>query len=147
MTATPDQQKALFDYCLDFAKTMLMDSGEFHPFGTDITIEGHQRAVGGWNGQERPDAGEIYALMKDAFVASAQDGRIIAAAIAVNVNVPAAYQSPHPDAVRIQLEADGNSRFIYVPYRISTKGLFKKSRTAEFSEPFAVEIGENWFAS
>jgi hypothetical protein len=147
MTATPDQQKALFDYCFDFAKTMLMDSGEFHPFGADITAEGQQRAVGGWNGEEHPNAGEMYTLMKDAFVASARNGEITAAAIAANVDVPAAYDSPYPDAVRIQLEADGNSRFIYVPYRINTKGLFRKSRTVQFAESFAVAISDNWFGS
>ena len=145
MTASPEQQKSLFDHCLDFATTMLVDSGEFHPFGAEISADGQLRAVGGWNGEERPNAGELYALLQEAFIARARNGDTIAAALAANVDVPANYESPYPDAVRIQLEAHENSRFIYVPYRINKAGLFRKSRTVEFSEPFAVALAGGWF--
>jgi hypothetical protein len=57
--------------------------------------------VGGYNGEDHPDPREIYELLLGAFRESARDGKIYAAALAVDVTVPAEYDSPYPDAVRV----------------------------------------------
>ena len=130
---------------MDFARTMLEDSGDFYPFGASITADGKLVAVGGNNGEERPNPQEIYKLLGGAFTSGAQNGELFAAALAANVDVPPQYSSPSPDALRVHLESDGYSRFIYVPYRLQKRGLFKNKRVAEFSEPFAVEVGPTFF--
>jgi hypothetical protein len=48
---------------------------------------------------------------------------IVAGAIAANVDIPAKYQPPFPDGVRVHLECSGFSRFIYLPYRVSSSGI------------------------
>lgn len=145
MTAAAEQQGALFEHCREFAKVMLIDSGEFYPFGAEISDDGSLSAVAGWIGEEHPNPFDIHELLKEGFVSKARAGTIIAAALAVNVNVPGQYQPAFPDGVRIQLETSGNSRYIYVPYRITISGLFRKSRNVDFAEPFAVQLAEDWF--
>ena len=119
---------------------MLNDSGEFYPFGAVLGNDGKVKAVGGYDGNEHPNPQDIYRLLGEGFVASARDGSIEAAALAANVNIPVEYSPPTPDGLRVHLESTDFSRFIYVPYRISKQGLFKKSIKAEFFEPIAVQI-------
>jgi hypothetical protein len=47
-----------------------------------------------------------------------QTREIVAAGIAVDVNIPPQYQPPFPHGIRVLLECAGYSRYIYVPYRV-----------------------------
>jgi hypothetical protein len=140
MSTSPEQLHELLTYCIDFAKVMLNDSGEFYPFGAVLGNDGKVKAVGGYDGNEHPNSQDIYRLLGEGFVTGARDGSIEAAALAANVNIPAEYSPPTPDGLRVHLESTDFSRFIYVPYRISKQGIFKKSLKAEFFEPIAVQI-------
>lgn len=146
MSATPEKLHELLTYCIDFAKVMLSDSGEFYPFGAVLGNDGKVNAVGGYDGKEHPNPQDIYRLLGEGFIASARDGSIQAAALAANVNIPPEYSSPTQDGLRVHLESADFSRFIYVPYRVSKQGLFKKSLKAEFFEPIAVQIQPAIFA-
>ncbi len=66
MPATAEQLNDAYTYCVDFARTMLEDSGRFIPFGTKIDAAGKLVAVGGWNGEEHPKSVEIYTLLIEA---------------------------------------------------------------------------------
>ena len=145
MTATPAQLHELLSYCMDFAKTMLNDAGDFYPFGAKLSPEGQVVAVGGHNGNERLSPQDIYQLLIGVFVSEAQNGSISGAALAANVSVPEQYSSPSRDAIRVHLEAPGFARFIYVPYEIVKSGLFKKKVAVTLHEPFAIEIGPGFF--
>lgn len=145
MAASPEQLTALVTYCTDFARTMLERAGDFYPFGASISPDGTLGGVGGYNGQERPSPQEIYKLLAESLTASALAGNVSAAALAANVNIPAEYSPGSPDGLRVHLEADGFSRFIYVPYRITKQGLLRKKSVVEFGESFAVEIPPQFF--
>ena len=140
MTTSPAKLHELLNYCIDFAKVMLNDSGEFYPFGAVLEGDGQVKAVGGYDGNERPKPQDIYRLLSEGFVASAREGTIAAAALAANVNIPAEYSPPVSDGLRVHLESLDYSRFIYVPYRVSKHGLFNKTLKVEFFEPIAVQI-------
>ena len=145
MVATSAQLQELLDYCMDFAKTMLNDAGDFYPFGAKLSLEGQVVAVGGHSGSEKPLPQDIYQLLIGAFVSEAQNGSIAGAALAANVNVPDQYESPTRDAIRVHVEAPGFARFIYVPYKVTRSGLFKKKISVTLHEPFAVEVSSGFF--
>lgn len=146
MSASPEQLHELLMYCIGFARTMLENSGEFYPFGATLSQEGKVVAVGGSNGEEQPKSTEIYQLLADAFSAGAKSGQHLGVALAANVNIPTGYSSPSPDGLRVHLESNGYSRFIYVPYKVVSRGLFKPKRVAQLSEPFSVDIPPQFFA-
>src|SRR5882762_99814 len=99
MAAGPEQLHALLMYCINFAKTMLDDRGEFYPFGAVLNQAGQIEAQGAWDGNEHPNPQEIYQLLSEGFRSRARTGDITAAALAVNVNIPEKYSSPYPDGV------------------------------------------------
>jgi hypothetical protein len=145
MSATPEQLHEMLTYCIDFSRTMLEKAGEFYPFGATLNANGQVGAQGGWNGEEHPNPREIYKLLADAFASMATSGEITGAALAANVDVPVEYVAPTRDALRVHLEADGYSRFIYVPYKLQMRGVLRKKREVEFFEPIPVEISSTFF--
>src|SRR5262249_37942427 len=128
-------------------KTMLEAAGGLYPFGAVIDSDGKFRAVGGYDGNEKPKPQDIYRLLADAFTSDARAGKMLAIALAAEVNIPSDYNPPSPDGLRVQLETAGYSRFIYLPYTLSTKGLFKKTTAASFGEPISVGVPPQIFAS
>jgi len=145
MGATAEQFDEMFQYCLGFAEQMLGKAGEFYPFGAVVTPDGQLGARAAWNGEEHPSSQDMYVLQLDAFRAEAREKGLIAVALAVDVNVPQGFESPHPDAVRVKLECANSSRLVYVPYVLKKKGIFGKARTVTFAEPFAVETAHEVF--
>ena len=147
MQATPEQLHEMLTYCISFARTMLEDSGDFYPFGATLSPQGVVAAVGGYNGDEHPVPTEIYKLLSEAFLSGAARHEHAGVALAANVNIPPEYSAPSRDGLRIHVETQGYSRFIYVPYTIAMQGLIKKRRTVQFAEPFAVEIAPTFYAA
>lgn len=145
MSVAPEKLHELLTYCMEFAKVMLTDSGEFYPFGAVVGLDEEVKAVGGYDGNEHPRSQDIYRLLFESFVASATEESISAAALAANVDIPAEYSPPAPDGLRVHLECAGFSRFIYVPYQVTKQGMFKKARKVEFFEPIAVQISPSIF--
>ncbi len=145
MAATPEQLHELLIYCIDFSRTMLEKSGEFYPFGGTLSAAGKVCAVGGHNGEEHPQSQEIFLLLAEAFSSSARNGEILGAALTADVNIPTHYSPEYPDGVRVQLESEGFSRYVYIPYKITKSGIFRMSRKVEMAEPFSVEIEPNFF--
>jgi hypothetical protein len=145
VSVTPEKLHELLTYCIDFGKVMLGDSGEFYPFGATLGPDGVVSAAGGYDGNERPKPAEIYGLLGKAFSSRAMEGSIVAAALAVNVNIPKQFSSPSPDGIRIHLEAIGFSRLIYVPYVLNKRGLIHKTIEVTLFEPFAVQSEATMF--
>ena len=147
MVANPEQLHSAFSYCLDFAKQMLEDSASFLPFGAALTLAGEVKAVAGWNGEEHPAPAELYQLLSEALRDEAKSKSISGSAVAVDVNIPTAYNPALPDGIRVHLEGDGYSRYIYVPYTIRTSGLLRRRREVVLAEPFSVEVPAEVFVA
>lgn len=145
MSPTPEQLNEMVNYLMSFANEMLTKAGEFFPFAAIVNSEGMVEACGAYNGEEHPQSAVVLELLAEALRAQVESGHAIAVGIAADVNIPPQFQSPLPDGVRIGLEAKGNSRLIYYPYKPAVKGIFKKS-PPEFAEPFAVEVSPTFFA-
>jgi hypothetical protein len=145
MSAFPEKLNELLAYCIEFGKKMLIDSGEFYPFGATLGLDGKVVAAAGHNGLEHPAPQDIYRMLGEAFTSGAAEGSIAAAALAANVNIPSQYNPPAPDGIRVLLESHGFSRFIYIPYTIKKQGLFVKSHSVTMFEPIAVQVGPGMF--
>lgn len=147
MNIPPEKLHELLTYCTEFAETMLKDSEEFYPFGAVLNSNLQVTTVGAHIGEEHPNPGELYQLLGKTFIQQARNCEIVGAAIACNVNIPSEYDPPVSDGVRVHLESEGYSRYIYVPYKIKSKGIFKKVNTVIFLEPIAVGIDASIFGS
>jgi hypothetical protein len=146
MVASPEKLHELLMYCLNFASTMLEKSGEFYPFGATLSSDGKVSAIGGYGGKEHPQFQEVYQLLANGFRSGALTGEFIGVALAANVNIPEQFSPASPDGIRVHIEASGYSRFVYAPYKIKASNMFKKTKSVELSEPFAVEIPANFFS-
>lgn len=129
----PHKLEELLNYCLGFAKQMVEAHGAFHPFGAVLVPDGTVTAVGADLGEEYPKGAQVFLFLQKIMCAQFKNGEIVAAAIATDVNIPAQYQSPFPDGIRVLLECAGYSRFIYLPYRVS-------SGSATYGEFFPVDV-------
>jgi hypothetical protein len=140
MAASAEQLHELLVYCMGFGKTMLERAGEFYPFGAVIRPDGKLGAVGGYDGNDKPRSEDIYQLLTQGFASQAKAGEIVAMALAAHVNIPRDYNAPSPDGVRVHLETEGFSRFIYVPYTLSKEGWLRRRTVASYADPITVGI-------
>ncbi len=145
MSVTDEQLTKLLQYCGDFARLMIEDSGEFYPFGAEIDSTGELRALGFADGTERPSPQELYEYAQKVLSTKAKSGEIVAGAVAVNVNIPPQFESPFPDGIRVHVESNNFSRFIYQPYAIRKSGFFGRKRAVDYADMIGVDIGPVMF--
>jgi len=143
-TVDPHKLEELLTYCLDFAKQMLHSHGEFHPFGASLDSGLTLKAVGASNGEEFPPGKDLAMLLMQAFRKEFSEERIVAAALAANVNIPKQFNPKYQDGIRVTIECDGYSRNVYLPYKLHKEGLIKRLQgqafKADYDELFAVDI-------
>jgi hypothetical protein len=147
-----DSLAALLRYCQDFSKQMLVEAGEFHPFGAFINAEGTLEALGAHLGTEFPKGAELYAFIQDALCEFVKQEKAIAFAIAANVTVPESFAAPFTDGMRVHVAAPGYSRMIYTPYRVLSYRALRRFLAVlpvvEYAEPISVEVkSHDCFAS
>lgn len=132
-TVDPHKLEELLNYCLGFAKQMVESHGGFYPFGAVLDSSSTVTAVGADIGEEHPHGAAVFQFLQSAMRAQFQRREIIAASIATDVNIPPQYQPTFPDGIRALLECPGYSRYIYLPYRVS-------SGKAEYGESIPVDV-------
>jgi len=144
-----DSLAALAHYCDTFAKQMLSNSGAFYPFGAFINADDKLEALASSTGTDRPSPRELLELLRAAVGELAASGRLKAYAIAADVNIPAAYESPFPDGIRVQIEAPAYSRVIYTPYRVlnfrALRAFLVVLPTVDYAQAIPVEIDADLF--
>ena len=140
---------ALLQYSETFAKQMLVQAGEFHPFGAFVSAGGKVEALAGHIGTEFPKGQELYAFLQGALNQLAAEGRILAYALVANVNLPPELASRFPDGIRVHIEALGYSRMVYTPYRSLAYRALRKFLAflplVEYAEPITVDVPSNAF--
>ena len=148
--ASIDHLAALLRYCEEFAKQMLVEAGEFHPFGAFVDPEGQLQALAGHLGTEWPKGADLYSFLQGAVSQMAVQERLIAYALAANVNVPSSLEAPFHDGIRVQVEAPEYSRLVYTPYRMLPLKPLRRFLVVlplvEYAEPIAVETPPSAFA-
>ena len=109
----------LLNFQLPFAERMLANYGEFIPFGAKLMADGELIAVAGDTGEEHPLSQDVIDLLRNAFLAEANTGAIIATAVTYGVRVNRPGTSIKTDAVALALDhCSGYSIEMFVPYSI-----------------------------
>jgi hypothetical protein len=141
--ATIESLAALLRFCEVFAKQMVANGGEFYPFGAFLNNQGGVEALAAHIGVEYPNSQELYQFLHGAISAMAAEKKLIAYAIAANVDIPARFESPFRDGIRVHIEAPGYSRFVYTPYRRLPYGAIRRFfvfPVVEHGETIAADI-------
>jgi len=127
-----DEMDELLNACLPFARQMLEQHGEFHPFGATITSEGQLGLEGADPGEEFPAGQDLVQFLVSALKTRAAQNAIKATAICANVTMkrPAGDR----DAVPVAIEhRDAQPIVVFMPYRK------KRLRGYDFDELSAAE--------
>lgn len=120
MTPKEDSEVLLTEV-KSFAEKMLREQGEFHPFGGMMRRDGQVIQVGADSGKEFPPAGDLIALLADAFHQQSAQHSIRAAAIVANVSVTPPHSPDPVDAIRISIDHESDySVHVFFPYVLST---------------------------
>ena len=124
---------------------MLQNAGEFYPFGGFVNQGGKVEAMGAHLGEEHPDPKEAFSFLHDSFAQMEREGKLVAYAVAANVNIPHEYSPPVPDGIRVHVVAPGVcNRYVYTPYRFLSHRKMRKFlgflRTIEYGETIAVDL-------
>jgi hypothetical protein len=143
MADAAEESNLAFDYCTEFATTMLEKFGEFHPFGAIVNVKGEVEVRAVWTGDEHPRGRDAYALLIETLRKELIEGTAVVIAVAANVDIPAQYEAAHRDGLRVTLEAHNYYRLIYVPYQLKRGSFFRRKKTVAFSEPFAIELSKS----
>lgn len=118
--STPRQEaEALMNLGLPFARKMLDEHGEFHPFGTAMKPDRTMEYVGVKDGRETPPSRDVLDRMMAAFKEAALLGEYRAVAAFVDVKIKSPGNGERTDAVQICLEhVDGFFADVFAPYRL-----------------------------
>ncbi|MDB5264136.1 MAG: hypothetical protein JWQ14_3419 [Adhaeribacter sp.] len=129
-----DIQK-LIDYSVDFAESLLTDSGEFFPFGVKVYFSGELKPVGYYDDDEFPESQKVIDVLSTVFEKELNGKEIRSYCIAYDVRVSNEDYPTPTDAILILLkhtDLDGELNYYY-PYKL------KEKLEIEFLEPWAVQ--------
>jgi hypothetical protein len=133
MKSPKDEAQELVDELLPFAKRMLAQHGEFHPYGgymrADTSIV-HAGAID--QATDHPRATDLVTSLRNDFSRRARREGIRAAALVLDVRVTPPNQAEKADAIQVILEhRDSYCAEVFFPYVISDDG------SLTFGMPFA----------
>jgi hypothetical protein len=131
----------LLNACLPFARRMIEQHGEFHPFGASLATDGTVQFDGVDSDAAFPPGREVVELLRTALRAKAELEEINAAAICANVDMRAPGDQTQ-DAIQVAIEhRDAEPILVFMPYRKT------RLRGYEFDDLSAVEGVRTVFAA
>jgi len=118
---TPKQEsEILMQEMLVFAKKMLKEYGEFHPFGGMLATDGRISHVGIDASDEFPSGREQAQELAASFHRRAANGDLRAAAIVTNVAIEPPGKAEKVDAIQIAIDHSENyAVHVFFPYSIT----------------------------
>ena len=124
MTQPKRDAEALLNDLLPFAKTMLAQHGEFHPYGGYIKADGSIVQVGAVDPRtDTPRATDLLEIIKAEYRIRARTGDIKATALVSNVHVMPPHQASKCDAIQVTIEhADSYCADVFLPYQVHKDG-------------------------
>jgi hypothetical protein len=114
----------LWNVLLPFARQMLEEYGEFHPFGASMGDDGTITMVGAKvEGQDFPKAIDLIEALEATFYDEAERGTIRASGICMDVRVVVAGATEKSDAVQASLEhSEAEPINVFLPYTKDSLG-------------------------
>jgi hypothetical protein len=124
MTTANRDVQALLDDLLPFAKQMLADYGEFHPYGGFMRPDGSIVHVGATDlATDTPRGEDLLRLLRDDVRRRAKRKEIRAIALISNMRVTHPGDQTATDAIRVRVEQiDTYSAHVFLPYRFAEEG-------------------------
>jgi len=114
-----DESQQLMDSVLPFAEQMLVEYGEFIPYGGAMTSENEIVSVAGSDGVEQPKSTDIIELLKGGFKKEAASGNYKATALVYDVRIRSPETGEPSDAIAVALDhRSGYSVIVFLPYRL-----------------------------
>jgi hypothetical protein len=139
--STPQEQcEQLLNAVLPLAEKLLVEHGEFYPFGASLKANDTVAMVSAYDGDDKPESQPLIELLRYGLKTSAGKGEIIASAVAYDVRVTPPGSGNKTDAVAVELEhKDDYAVVVYFPYQI-------KNKVVAFGEAFANRGSRQVFA-
>jgi hypothetical protein len=119
MTVAEQKREAerLMNELLAFAKRMLLDHGEFHPFGGKVLPDKSIVHVAASTLDDFPSAKDLVAVMLDQYRRDVTSHELIAAAVVTNVTIRRPGQGDLVDAIEVRVaHVNGYSADVFLPY-------------------------------
>jgi hypothetical protein len=111
------ETEELMNELIAFAKRMLSDHGEFHPFGAKMTEEGAIVHLGALQHDACPKAADLISALERGLREAARVGGIRAAGVAMNVTVTPPGVERATDAIDVRLDHQDNYAVeVFIPY-------------------------------
>jgi hypothetical protein len=142
MTNAKGEVEALMNDLLPFAKKMLADYGEFHPFGGFMKADGSIVHVGAIDpSDDQPRGRDLWRILADDFRQRARHEGIRATALVADARLQRPNDQQMTDAVQVTLEHKSSyAAIVFLPYRVNDEGV------PEFGVMFAQEGQRSIFA-
>jgi hypothetical protein len=122
----------LFKALLEFAKEMLAEVGQFHPFGATVDLQGNVVYAPFRRDSQIPSPEEIVSILTRTFQEQAEAGEVRACGICMDVLILPPGEEQRRDAIGLKMEEEnGEAVDIYVPYRKKGAG------GIDYEEPIA----------
>jgi hypothetical protein len=106
---------------LPFAEQMLLQYGEFYPYGAYMTLKGLIVDVGARkDGEDYPKSTDLLTTLRESFRSLARARKCRAVAIAFNVIITVPGSDRKSDAIQIFVDhRDGYSADVFYPYQVA----------------------------
>ncbi len=108
----------LVNHCLDMAEELLIEQGEFYPFGATINNFGELKNVGLFDGDDFPISDVVIEKLKEGFESDIKNGEIQSYAICFDCRASKKTTSEKTDAVAMECYIRHTEQRItyYYPY-------------------------------
>lgn len=131
MPSAKEEVERLMNTGVEFAKEMLLQHGEFHPYANVLTGDGSIQDVAAFDGRECPPGAEALGFLEAGLREAVEMREYRAVAVFTNVTVADQETGARQDAVCAGLEhCDGYSVNVFFPYAYDGASL-------EFGQLFA----------
>lgn len=119
LKSTKQDVEALMNEWVVFAKRMLNEHGEFHPYGAAMRSDGEIISIAGDTGEEMPPSQELIELLRNGFQQEAAKGEYKATGLFYDVRITLPSSTEKTDAIAVVLDhVDDYSVIVLHPYKI-----------------------------
>lgn len=127
-----EDSQHLMDSVLPLAEKLLIEHGDFFPYGGAMTPNGEIVSVAAYDGDEHPPSSELINLLNQAFRQAAANKQYKATALVYDVRIKLPNGEPS-DAIAVNLDHEtGYTVVVFLPYVLINGNL-------EFGQIFAQE--------